>query len=96
MDGEIRLRSSHANICISIQVLIWSAPSIVFEATRVPGIGACEIRVHEKSGAYRAIYVARLENAVCVLHAFQKKSRKTSQKDIELARVRYKMVGKTS
>ncbi len=40
------------------------------------GAGACEIRVHDESGAYRTIYVARFENAVYVLHAFQKKSRK--------------------
>jgi len=31
--------------------------------------------------------------AVCVLHALQKKSRKTDQKDIELARDRYKQIG---
>jgi phage-related protein len=67
-----------------------------FKPMSVVGIGACEIRVHEESGAYRAIYVARFENAVYVLHAFQKKSRKTAKKDIDLARVRYKLIGKTS
>jgi len=30
---------------------------------------------------------------VYVLHAFQKKSRKTSREDIELARHRYKQIG---
>ena len=62
----------------------------------VVGFGAREIRVHEESGAYRAIYVARFENAVYVLRAFQKKSRKTAKKNIDLARVRYKLIGKTS
>lgn len=57
------------------------------------GAGACEIRVHDESGAYRAIYVARFENAIYVLHAFQKKSRKTSRKDIDLGRARYRMIG---
>lgn len=53
------------------------------------GPGACEIRVRDQAGAFRVIYLARFENAVYVLHAFQKKSRKTSQADLDLARERY-------
>ena len=53
------------------------------------GPGACEIRVRDQAGAFRVIYVARFEDAVYVLHAFQKKSQKTSQADIRLARQRY-------
>jgi len=40
------------------------------------GIGVNEIRVRV-GGAYRVIYVAKFMEAVYVLHAFQKKSRKT-------------------
>lgn len=36
------------------------------------GAGACEIRVRDASGAFRAMYVAKFETAVYVLHAFQK------------------------
>ena len=36
------------------------------------------------------IYVATLGTVVYVLHAFQKKSRKTSKVDLELARLRYR------
>ena len=54
------------------------------------GPGACEIRVKDQAGAFRVIYVARFEDAVYVLHAFQKKSRKTSRSDLELARHRYR------
>lgn len=54
------------------------------------GPGVCEIRVRDQAGAFRVIYVARLEDAVYVLHAFQKKSRKTSRSDLELARQRYR------
>jgi phage-related protein len=56
------------------------------------GAGAYEIRVRDASGAYRAIYVAKLESAVYVLHAFQKKTQKTAKTDIGLARVRYRMI----
>lgn len=53
------------------------------------GRGVEEIRVREKSGAYRVIYTARLAEAVYVLHAFQKKSRTTSKRDIQTARERF-------
>jgi phage-related protein len=54
------------------------------------GSGACEIRVRDRASAFRVVYVARFRNAVYVLHAFQKKSQKTSRRDIELARARYR------
>lgn len=44
-------------------------------------------------GEWRVLYIAKLAEAVCVLHAFQKKSRKTSKNDIELARKRLKESG---
>jgi phage-related protein len=37
--------------------------------------------------------VAKFQYAVYVLHAFQKKTRKTSQADIELAARRYQVIG---
>lgn len=53
------------------------------------GLGVNEIRVRA-GRAYRVIYVARFSAAVYVLHAFEKKSRKTSKPDLELARSRFK------
>ena len=40
------------------------------------------------------IYVAKFADAVYVLHAFQKKSRKTGRLDIELARERYRTLAR--
>ena len=54
------------------------------------GRGACEIRVRDEAGAFRVIYVARFADAVYVLHAFQKKTQKTSRVDVDLARQRYR------
>jgi len=54
------------------------------------GSGVREIRIHEVSGAYRVIYVAKFSNAVYVLHCFQKKSQKTGSVDIEIASKRYR------
>jgi phage-related protein len=42
---------------------------------------------------YRAIYVAKFEAAVYVLHAFQKKSQQTAKVDIEFAKARYRTIG---
>lgn len=53
------------------------------------GPGVEEIRVRDASGAYRAIYTARLGDAIHVLHVFQKKTQATGRLDIELAAKRY-------
>ena len=59
---------------------------------RAVGPGVKEIRIHVL-GEWRVLYVATLQDAVYVLHAFRKKTRKTSPQDIELARRRYKQIG---
>ena len=53
------------------------------------GLGVSEIRVRV-GGAFRLIYMAKFVEAIYVLHAFQKKSRKTAQADIDLARLRFR------
>lgn len=49
------------------------------------GPGVAEIRIHEE-GAYRIFYITKYDEAVYVLHAFEKKSQKTAQRDIDLGR----------
>lgn len=56
------------------------------------GPGVREIRIKEPVGIYRVIYVAKFEEAVYVLHAFQKKTRKTTGRDIAIATVRYRAI----
>ena len=55
------------------------------------GSGVREIRIHE-SGEFRVLYIARFAEAIYVLHAFQKKTRKTPQRDLALARARLKQI----
>jgi phage-related protein len=57
------------------------------------GSGVREIRIHVL-GEWRVIYVARLADAIYVLHAFQKKTQKAGRKDVETAQRRYKQIGK--
>jgi phage-related protein len=48
------------------------------------GNGVEELRVWDESGTYRVIYMARFAEAVYVLHAFQKKTRATRPRDVEV------------
>ena len=54
------------------------------------GRGVEEVRIRDDTGSDRVIYTARLADAVYVLHAFQKKTQRTSQRDIETARARFR------
>lgn len=82
---EARLRVGHELFMLQVgrEPDDWKPMSSV-------GRGACEIRVRDRVGQFRVIYVATLGTAIYVLHAFQKKSRKTSKGDLELARLRYR------
>jgi phage-related protein len=53
------------------------------------GAGVKEIRIRDTSGAFRLIYVAKLVDAIYVLHCFQKKTEQTSAADIRLAKKRF-------
>ena len=55
------------------------------------GKGVEEIRLRTED-VYRIFYVARFKEAVYVLHAFQKKTQKTSKQDIYLGQQRYKQM----
>ena len=54
------------------------------------GPGVREIRIRDECGVFRVIYVAKLADAVHVLHCFQKKTEKTSKPDLDLAARRYR------
>jgi phage-related protein len=51
--------------------------------------GVEEIRIRDDSGIYRVPYRARFADAVFVLHAFEKKMQRTSQRDIAIAKARF-------
>ena len=54
--------------------------------------GVKELRLWDDSGTYGVVFVAKFEEAVYVLHAFQKKTQATSLKDLKLVRQRYEEV----
>lgn len=58
------------------------------------GAGVLEVVEDDEGGTYRAVYTVRLEEAVFVLHCFQKKSKRgiaTPKQDMEIIRARLKV-----
>ncbi|MCJ9672368.1 MULTISPECIES: type II toxin-antitoxin system RelE/ParE family toxin [unclassified Neorhizobium] len=56
------------------------------------GAGVREIRIRDEAGAFRIIYVTRIEDAVYVLHAFQKKTQQTAKRDLDIATARLRQI----
>jgi len=55
------------------------------------GAGVREIRINVGT-AWRVLYVAQIGDCVHVLHAFGKKSQRTSKTDLDLARARLRQL----
>lgn len=53
------------------------------------GPGVREIRIHTAL-EHRVLYVARFVEAIYVLHAFEKRTRRTPKRDLELGRQRFR------
>ena len=47
-----------------------------------------ELRVKDRSGAYRVFYYTKLADSVLIFHAFAKKTQKTPPQEIALAQKR--------
>jgi phage-related protein len=60
--------------------------------TRAMGDGLLELRVMGKEGIARVFYCTQAGRKIIVLHSFVKKSQKTPQKELRLARKRLEEV----
>ena len=56
------------------------------------GAGVREIRIRQRNDKFRVVYLAKFSELIYVLHVFQKKTRKTSRTDIDIARRRFKSI----
>jgi phage-related protein len=54
------------------------------------GRGVREIRIRDAAEAFRVLYVAKFDDALYVLHCFQKKDAESEQSGSELAAQRYR------
>ena len=76
-------------------IAIWSlqlgeAPSDS-KPMSILGKGVQEIRIRT-TDAYRIFYIAKFDEAIYILHAFQEKTQKTARTNIELGQQRYKQL----
>jgi phage-related protein len=60
---------------------------------RMVGPGVREIRIYI-AGAHRVFYLATRAEAIYVLHAFEKKTQKTSSQDLRIGSDRFRALGK--
>jgi phage-related protein len=56
------------------------------------GKGVWELKTDDARTWYRVLYLSQIQGAIYVLHAFEKNSRKTDRRDIEIAKERLKAV----
>ncbi len=75
-----------------LRLLQTGAKPIHARPLKTVGRGVWEIKVNEMEGQFRVVYLIRRRDRIYVLHAFQKKTRKTSKQDIELAKKRFKEI----
>ena len=64
---------------------------IHWRAMKSVGRGVREIKISE-SGQFRVFYVTRRKDSIVVLHAFEKKTQRTSKGDIATGKQRLKQV----
>ena len=55
----------------------------------MPDVGAIELRIHAGT-EHRVFYVAKFDEAIDVLHAFEKRSSKAARQDLDTGRARYR------
>ena len=58
------------------------------------GQGSVELKEGDARTWYRVMYLTRIGDRIHVLHCFEKDSRKTDRRDIEIARVRLSEIRK--
>lgn len=72
-------------------IRIGTVKAVIFVGTAKEDLSAFPKSAKERAGhAFRVIYTATFRSAIYVLHAFQKKTRATARKDIDLAKRRYR------
>ena len=64
----------------------------MLETDALRGSRSSRDRIRDDAGAYRVFYVTNIGDEIYVLHAFTKKTQKTSLSDINIGKARYKTI----
>ena len=81
----VGIRAYYARITERMRIL---GPNLGMPFTRSMGQGLFEIRAKGKEGIARAFFCTMVERKIIILHAYIKKSQKTPEKELEIARKR--------
>jgi phage-related protein len=83
-------------VCLrALTVAAEGAKSDIAKPFKGLGSGVFEIALPIRGSAFRVIYTVQISNAICVIHAFQKKSTqgiKTPKREIEVIKSRLKQL----
>jgi phage-related protein len=77
---------------IDLQLFQWGEQPSSYRPMQTIATGVYELRQQDERSWYRVIYLSRINDVIHVLHCFEKSSRKTPEKDKEVARQRLKIV----
>lgn len=75
-----------------VELLADHGPDLRLPHSRSLGEGLFELRPRGRSGIGRAFYCFVVDRRIVVVHAFIKKSRQTPDKELKLARRRFKEI----
>ena len=81
----VGIRAYYARITERMRV---SGPNLGMPFTRSMGQGLFEIRAKGKEGIGRAFFCTVIDRKIIILHIYIKKSQKTPEKELEIARKR--------
>ena len=85
----VGIRAFYAKVTERIKVY---GPNLGMPFTRPMGQGLFEIRAKGKEGIGRAFFCTAIGHKIIVLHTFIKKTQKTPQRELKIARKRIKEV----
>ena len=87
----VGIRAYYARIAERMRVL---GPNLGMPFTRSMGQGLFEIRAKGKEGIGRAFFCTVIDHKIIILHVYIKKSQKTPERELEIARKRLASVQK--
>jgi phage-related protein len=80
------------NLGFELRLLQQGQQPTDYRAMSSIGPGVFELRDQDERAWYRVIYLSRVRDVIHVLHCFEKRSRQTPMKEINVARQRLKAV----
>ncbi|MBS7350820.1 MAG: type II toxin-antitoxin system RelE/ParE family toxin [Comamonas sp.] len=92
---DLRDMPSNVRYALALELMTLQCDEASSEHKSLPEVGAhaYEICFHDTvNGAFRVVCIAQFTHTIYVLHAFQRKTLRAAQDDVDLAAKRYEMI----